>query len=83
MLGDLNDTICLPMKLDAFVFNGPVCSGGAEKDEARAKIAPITQPNYTMLRIYDALIQVRQDPKAILSSHSLHMLSPVSESRWQ
>lgn len=57
MSGDLNDTICLPMKLDAFVFNGPVCSGGAEKDEARAKIAPITQPNYTMLRIYDALIQ--------------------------
>ncbi|KAI1746877.1 hypothetical protein F4782DRAFT_523061 [Xylaria castorea] len=57
MSGDLNDTICLPMKLDAFVFNGPVCSGGAEADEARAKIAPITQPNYTMLRINDALIQ--------------------------
>ncbi|KAI1359327.1 hypothetical protein F5Y08DRAFT_84315 [Xylaria arbuscula] len=57
MSEDLNDTICLPMKLDAFVFNGPVCSGGEQGDEARAKIAPITQPNYTMLRVNDALIQ--------------------------
>lgn len=49
----LNNTISLPMKLDAFIFNGPVCdppSGGA-------KIAPITQPNYASLRLHDALIQ--------------------------
>jgi hypothetical protein len=49
------------MKLDAFVFNGKVCSGEDIGDKAirdkRAKIAPITQPNYTFLRLHDALIQ--------------------------
>ncbi|KAF5025356.1 hypothetical protein F66182_2567 [Fusarium sp. NRRL 66182] len=57
MAEDLNSTLAVPMKLDAFVFNEQVCSGGDDGDEARAKIAPITQPNYTFLRLHDSLIQ--------------------------
>ncbi|KAM0188483.1 hypothetical protein ACHAPI_010590 [Fusarium lateritium] len=41
------------MKLNAFVFNQDVCDGG----ELDAKIAPITQPNYTFLRPKDYLLQ--------------------------
>lgn len=45
--------ISIPMKLDAFVFNQDVCDG----DKLQAKIAPITQPNYTFLRIQGDLLQ--------------------------
>ncbi|CAH0046897.1 unnamed protein product [Clonostachys solani] len=56
-MSDLNNTLSLPMKLDAFIFNPSVSSGGPNPDDRRAKIAPITQPNYTFLRLHDALIQ--------------------------
>ena len=39
------------MKVDAFVFNGAICSGGP----AEARIAPITQPNF--LRLASDLVQ--------------------------
>lgn len=45
--------VIVPLKLDAFVFNGPVCSGGP----LDAKIAPITQPNYTFLRLEEFIVQ--------------------------
>ncbi|KAI1868587.1 uncharacterized protein JN550_006162 [Neoarthrinium moseri] len=48
-----NANVSIPMKLDAFVFNQDVCDGG----EFDAKIAPITQPNYTFLRTTDYLLQ--------------------------
>ncbi|KAH7186287.1 uncharacterized protein B0J16DRAFT_363243 [Fusarium flagelliforme] len=61
-------TLLLPMKLDAFVFNGPVCDGvGADK----AKIAPITQPNYTFLQLNDHLVQ-----NDILDHVDLHASAP-------
>ncbi|KAJ4294659.1 hypothetical protein N0V88_004888 [Collariella sp. IMI 366227] len=51
--------LAIPIKLDAFVFNKSVCNGnpGDETNPPDAKIAPITQPNYTFLRLDDSLIQ--------------------------
>jgi len=47
------DRVLLPMKVDAFVFNAAVCKG----DVQDAKVAPITQPNYTFLRLDSELVQ--------------------------
>ncbi|KAF3138905.1 hypothetical protein TWF569_008602 [Orbilia oligospora] len=43
----------IPVKLDAFIFNKPVCNSGVDK----AKIAPITQPNYSFLRLGEGYLQ--------------------------
>jgi hypothetical protein len=74
---DVNDTqaVLIPLKLDAFVFNGPVCDGKVanskssegeavqDQSPTAAKIAPITQPNYTFLRLDRDFIQPDiQDP---------------------
>ncbi|RDL32366.1 uncharacterized protein BP5553_08822 [Venustampulla echinocandica] len=50
-----DSNVSIPMKLDAFVFNQDVCDG----DSLDSKIAPITQPNYTFLRVgnQDYLLQ--------------------------
>ena len=53
MTSNESECVLLPMKVDAFIFNEAVCSGAAED----AKIAPITQPNYTFLRLKSDLIQ--------------------------
>ncbi|KAF8441171.1 hypothetical protein BGX38DRAFT_824376 [Terfezia claveryi] len=45
--------LLIPVKLDAFVFNKEVCNGQAKE----AKIAPISQPNYTFLRVEDYMAQ--------------------------
>lgn len=50
------DTILVPMQLDAFVLNPEVCGTGDESDRS-ARIAPITEPNYTFLRLQNFLIQ--------------------------
>ncbi|KAF3906785.1 hypothetical protein AA313_de0207401 [Arthrobotrys entomopaga] len=42
--------LSVPMKLDAFVLNPDVC-------DQDARIAPITQPNYTFLRIENFVLQ--------------------------
>ncbi|KAG7126732.1 Inositol-1 like protein [Verticillium longisporum] len=68
-----NQTVLIPVKVDAFVFNSKVCDGippesagtreDSEQTETRlptpiaAKIAPITQPNYTFLRLDRDYIQ--------------------------
>ncbi|TGJ78619.1 hypothetical protein E0Z10_g10147 [Xylaria hypoxylon] len=60
--------VLIPMKLDAFVLNSAVCSGtGADQ----AKIAPITAPNYTYLRLDDTLL--RPD---VLDHVDLHHTAP-------
>ncbi|KAH6662061.1 hypothetical protein B0J14DRAFT_611156 [Halenospora varia] len=43
--------VCLPVEVHAFVLNESVA------DDNEAKIAPITQPNYTFLRLDDQVIQ--------------------------
>ncbi|KAK0667212.1 hypothetical protein QBC41DRAFT_279504 [Cercophora samala] len=59
--------LLLPLKLDAFILNPSVCDGKS----LESKIAPITQPNYTYLRI---------DQKAartdVLPHVDLHLSSP-------
>ena len=64
------ETVCLPMKVDAFVLNQSVCNG---KD---SKIAPITQPNYTFLRLDNATIQ-----NDVLGHVDLHAASPANCNR--
>jgi hypothetical protein len=51
--------LAVPVKLDAFVFNESVCNGnpGDATTPPDAKIAPITQPNYTFLRLDQSLLQ--------------------------
>lgn len=59
--------LIVPLKLDAFVFNSGVCDGGPED----AKIAPITQPNYTFLRIDEFVAQ-----NDVLNHVDLHKTTP-------
>ncbi|KAI9929551.1 hypothetical protein MW887_001024 [Aspergillus wentii] len=46
--------LVVPVKLDAFVLNPAVCDG---VEASEAKIAPITQPNYSYLRLQNDLLQ--------------------------
>ncbi|KAL7276585.1 hypothetical protein RUND412_000427 [Rhizina undulata] len=60
--------VIVPLKLDAFVFNPAVCSG----KDIEAKIAPITQPNYTFLRLDNSVVQ-----NDILDHVDLHHTTPA------
>lgn len=64
---DPPSNVIVPLKLDAFVFNSAVCSGG----HLDAKIAPITQPNYTFLRLDQFVVQ-----NDILDHVDMHLTSP-------
>lgn len=59
------DNPCIPIKLDAFVLNPSVA------DDPDVKIAPITQPNYTFLRLSNSVIQ-----NDILDPVDLHYARP-------
>ncbi|KAI0391891.1 hypothetical protein F5Y17DRAFT_385037 [Xylariaceae sp. FL0594] len=59
--------LLLPIKLDAFVLNAAVCDGTGTE----SKIAPITQPNYSYLRIKQGA--ARAD---VLPHVDLHLASP-------
>lgn len=61
--------LLLPVKLDAFILNKEVCNGKAKE----SKIAPITQPNYTYLRIDQNA--ARTD---VLPHVDLHLSSPAT-----
>lgn len=50
------DVALVPMQLDAFVLNPAVCGTGEDTD-ATARICPVTQPNYTFLRLDSFLLQ--------------------------
>ncbi|KAH6611483.1 hypothetical protein Trco_001503 [Trichoderma cornu-damae] len=63
------DAILLPMKVDCFVFNKEVCNGGKED----AKIAPITQPNYSLLRYENRYLA-----SDVMRHVDLHAASPAS-----
>ncbi|KAF8443357.1 hypothetical protein BGX38DRAFT_761779 [Terfezia claveryi] len=81
-------TIAVPIKLDAFILNKIVCEGDPDTDDSTetpsdpeapqrpnngSKIAPITQPNYTFLRLKNHVLQ-----PDILDLHDLHNASPAS-----
>ncbi|KAK2007340.1 hypothetical protein LZ32DRAFT_593960 [Colletotrichum eremochloae] len=60
MAPNTDQNVLIPIKLDAFVFNAAVCNGGFGDDELRAKtakIAPISQPNYSFLRLNESYLQ--------------------------
>ncbi|KAK4153609.1 hypothetical protein C8A00DRAFT_33629 [Chaetomidium leptoderma] len=67
--------LAIPVKLDAFVFNKSVCNGkpGDATTPPDAKIAPITQPNYTFLRLDSNLIH-----SDVLAHTDLHDSIPWS-----
>ena len=60
-------TLLCPLKLDAFAFSKKTC----ESDNYC--IAPITQPNYTFLRLHDNLII-----PDILDHVDLHSVKPAN-----
>ncbi|KAE8356854.1 hypothetical protein BDV28DRAFT_41567 [Aspergillus coremiiformis] len=49
--------LVVPLKLDAFVLNPSACDG---TDATRAKIAPLTQPNYSHLRLNESMVRKRE-----------------------
>ena len=63
-------TLCVPIKLHAFVFNEAVCN---DQRPDKAKIAPITQPNYTFLRVEGSLAL-----NDVLPHVDLHNAAPAS-----
>ena len=67
---DDEPVLCLPVKLDAFIFNEAVCNNTAAD---KAKIAPITQPNYTFLRVTESLAL-----NDVLPHVDLHNSAPAS-----
>ncbi|KAI5811787.1 hypothetical protein DFH27DRAFT_474694 [Peziza echinospora] len=66
-------TLAVPLKLDAFVLNPAVAAGGDTSEKLGSKIAPITQPNYTFLRLSNYVVQ-----NDILDHHDLHNAAPAS-----
>ncbi|KAI3333392.1 hypothetical protein F4824DRAFT_250087 [Ustulina deusta] len=50
------EVLLVPTQLDVFTLNTAVCGTGEEGDTT-ARICPITQPNYTFLRLQNFLIQ--------------------------
>ncbi|KAF4472324.1 hypothetical protein FALBO_768 [Fusarium albosuccineum] len=66
------DVALVPMQLDAFVLNPAVCGTGEDKDTT-ARICPITQPNYTFLRLDSFLLQ-----NDVQNHVALHNTAPAS-----
>jgi len=62
-----DSNLSIPIKLDAFVLNPSVCDGNGDQ----GKIAPITQPNYALMRIEN--IEIQDD---LMSHVDLHNASP-------
>ncbi|KPM41414.1 hypothetical protein AK830_g5113 [Neonectria ditissima] len=73
--------VAIPMKLDAFILNKAVCGGSSEspkddQNKKHAKIAPISQPNYTFLRFERSMVQ-----NDILNFTDLHKTGPARFNR--
>ncbi|KAH8702269.1 hypothetical protein BGW36DRAFT_458996 [Talaromyces proteolyticus] len=70
-MSQLDSTLAVPMKLDAFILNEKVCTDNSDA-KTLAKIAPITQPNYTFLRLKHNILQNDIQPHT-----DLHNTTPV------
>lgn len=67
-----SDPVLVPAQLDAFVLNPSVC-GADEPTDKGARISPVSQPNYTFLRLNNFLLQ------ADVQSHTtLHSTAPAA-----
>ena len=65
------DPLLVPLQLQAFILNPAVCNTD-RKDDHGARIAPITQPNYTFLRLDNYSIQ-----SDVLNHADLHCAAPA------
>lgn len=63
-----SNTVLVPLKLNAFALTPATCASAN-----KYSIAPITQPNYTFLRLHDNLIV-----PDILDHVDLHQVSPAN-----
>ncbi|CZR68331.1 uncharacterized protein PAC_18230 [Phialocephala subalpina] len=66
------ENICIPINLDAFILNQPVC----ETTGPAVLIAPITQPDYVALRLDNSVIQHDVLPAVDLHSSRPAVLNP-------
>ena len=64
----MSNTVLIPLKLNAFALTPGTCAS-----INKYSIAPITQPNYTFLRLHDNLIV-----PDILDHVDLHQVSPAT-----
>ncbi|KAF7559946.1 hypothetical protein G7046_g4214 [Stylonectria norvegica] len=67
-----DDLVLVPVQLQAFILNPEVCNTG-KTDDHGARIIPITQPNYTFLRLDNFLIQ-----SDVLNHVDLHNAAPAA-----
>lgn len=65
------NVLLVPVQLQAFVLNPAVCNTGGDDDKG-ARIIPISQPNYTFLRLDNFLIQ-----SDVLRHADLHNAAPA------
>ena len=65
MSSTYDSTVLLPLQLHAFALTEGCCNS------SNYRIAPITQPNYTFLRLHDNLIAAD-----VLDHVDLHSVSP-------
>ena len=63
--------LLVPVQLQAFPLNPEVCGTG-EDDDKGARIIPITQPNYTFLRLDNFIVQ-----SDVLNHADLHNAAPA------
>jgi hypothetical protein len=68
----MSGPVLVPIQLECFVLNPSVCNAGG-KDDNTARIAPITQPNYTFLRLNNFLLQ-----SDVQNHADLHNAAPAS-----
>ena len=64
--------LLVPVQIDAFRLNEAACGDGSGKDLS-TRIAPITQPNYTFLRLNNFVLQ-----NDVLSHVDLHNSAPTA-----
>ncbi|XXG96346.1 hypothetical protein Hte_002628 [Hypoxylon texense] len=69
-MGD-SDVLLVPIQLQAFCLNPAVCGTGKDDDKG-ARIIPITQPNYTFLRLDNFVVQ-----SDVLNHADLHNAAPA------
>lgn len=77
MSTDVQQNVLLPLKVHAFIFNRAVCNADYDPNipaasKNKAKIAPITQPNYSFLRVDKQYLQ-----SDILNEVDLHNAWPA------
>lgn len=70
----MTDSLLLvPVQLQAFVLNPAVCNTGQDGDDG-ARIVPITQPNYTFLRLDNFVLQ-----SDVMNHADMHNSAPADK----